>query len=210
MSTAATPLSHRLRAETKEAHTTAEKSGIMRGLLRGEISPLEYVHLLDNLAALYEALEVELDAHAGNPALSGVNWNALRRLPSLQQDIASLTNSLHRPNIKPATRTYVAHLHALGQQSPELLFAHAYLRYLGDLYGGQIIKRIVIDTFGEGADEAVSFYKFSDIRNLSEFKTEFRDAIDAITPDMANHDAMVAEAMRGYEFHTRIFEELES
>ncbi|MEO7997515.1 MAG: biliverdin-producing heme oxygenase [Gemmatimonadaceae bacterium] len=209
MNTPSTPLSHRLRAETKEAHTTAERSGIMRSLLGGTISPIEYVRLLDNLAALYEALETELDAHSGNAALSGVSWNALRRLPSLQQDIAALTNSLHRADIKPSTRAYVEHLHALGRQSPELIFAHAYLRYLGDLYGGQIIRRIVVDTFGEGVDDAISFYKFSNIRNLPEFKSEFRDAIDAITPEMANHDTLVAEAMRGYELHAQIFQELE-
>lgn len=210
MSAAATPLSQRLRAETKEAHTTAERSGIMPSLLRGTITPHEYVNLLDNLAALYEALEIELDAHRSNAALAGVNWDVLRRLPSLRQDIESLTYSTHRADVKPATRAYVEHLHALARQSPQLIFAHAYLRYLGDLYGGQIIKRIVIDTFGEGADEAVSFYKFDKIRNMSEFKSEFRDAIDAITPEMADHDAMVAEALRGYEFHAQIFQELQS
>lgn len=210
MNTPSTPLSHRLRAETKEAHTTAERSGIMRSLLRGTIAQPAYVALLDNLAALYEALELELSAHATNAALSGVDWNALRRLPSLQRDITMLAGASHIVDIKPATRAYVDHLHMLGQRSPQLLFAHAYLRYLGDLYGGQIIKRIVTETFGDVGAGAVAFYEFDKIGNLSEFKSEFRNAIDTITPEIANPDLMVAEAMLGYEFHAQIFQELEN
>ena len=210
MSTTSTPLSHRLRAETKEAHTAAERSGVMRSLLRGTISQAGYVALLDNLAALYAALESELDVHAPHvAALSGVDWNTLRRLPALQHDISALADASHQADIKPATRAYAAHLHALGEQSPELLFAHAYLRYLGDLYGGQIIKRIVVDTFGAAGAAGVSFYDFDSIGSLNDFKAEFRDAINRITPEMANHDLMVGEAMRGYELHAQIFQELE-
>ncbi|MEO7363359.1 MAG: biliverdin-producing heme oxygenase [Gemmatimonadaceae bacterium] len=203
------PLSHRLRRETKEAHTTAERSGIMRDLLRGTMTQPDYVRLLDNLAVLYGALETELDAHSGSVALALVNWNALRRLPTLQQDIAALASTPHHADIVPATREYAEHLHALGTQSPELLFAHAYLRYLGDLYGGQIIKRILVETFGVAGKAGVSFYEFDDIGNLSEFKSHFRNAIDRITPEMASHDLMVAEALRGYELHAQIFRELE-
>ena len=74
------PLSHRLRAETKEAHTTAERSGLMRDLLRGTIALPAYVLLLQNLAALYEAMEAELHRNAAHPALKGVEWDVLRVL----------------------------------------------------------------------------------------------------------------------------------
>lgn len=203
-----TPLSHRLRNETKEAHTAAERSGIMRDLLRGKIEKPAYVALLQNLAALYEALESELDKHASNPALSGVDWKVLRRFPSLQHDISALGDGSHPSALVPATRAYVERLHALGSSAPQLLFAHAYLRYLGDLYGGQIIKRIVTETFGSESAAAISFYEFENINNLDAFKSTFRSAIDNIAPTAANHDDMVAEALRGYEWHAQIFQQL--
>lgn len=201
-------LSHRLRAETKEAHTTAERSGIMRRLLRGTIEQHAYVALLDNLAALYAALETELDRHREHVALVGVDWNALRRLPSLRHDIEALSDSDHVADIKPATLEYAQHVHALGSGDPALLFAHAYLRYLGDLYGGQIIKRIVRDTFGDSAETATTFYDFDDIGAADAFKADFRSAIDRIPSEVVNHDRMVAEAQYGYELHARIFNEL--
>ena len=208
----AVPLSHRLRAETKEAHTTAERSGIMRDLLRGTISVPKYVLLLQNLAALYEAMELELDRNINDVALRGVDWNAVRRLPALQHDIAELTRSNASDDsantLAPATIDYVKRVHELGSSAPALLFAHAYLRYLGDMYGGQIIKRIALEKIIPGNESAVTFYDFEHIANLHEFMVPFRESLDAISLTPAEADTMVAEAQLGYELHARMFEEL--
>ncbi|MEP6763607.1 MAG: biliverdin-producing heme oxygenase [Gemmatimonadaceae bacterium] len=202
-----TPLSHRLRSDTKDAHTAAERSGVMRSLLRGKISREKYVALLQNLAALYEALESELDLHREHVALRQVDWNSLRRFPSLQHDIAAF-GEFQTADIKPSTLAYVAHLHEIGAASPGLLFAHAYLRYLGDLYGGQIIKRVVEQTFAD-VKGATTFYEFTNLGDLGAFKVSFREAIDAIPESAAGADALVNEAKRGYELHAQIFSELE-
>ena len=206
-----TPLSHRLRAETKEAHTIAERSGIMRDLLRGTITLPAYVLLLKNLAALYQAMEVELDRNANHAALQGVDWNAVRRYPALQHDIAQLIDSTAATDaLAPATLEYVARVHELGDHAPELLFAHAYLRYLGDMYGGQIIKRIMLEKVIPGHDDAVSFYEFDRIENLHAFMVPFRESLDSIRLSSAQSDGMVREALLGYELHARMFEELAS
>ncbi|MEO7363717.1 MAG: biliverdin-producing heme oxygenase [Gemmatimonadaceae bacterium] len=207
-----TPLSHRLRAETKEAHTTAERSGIMRDLLRGTIALPAYVLLLQNLAALYEAMEAELDRNSNHPALQGIEWHALRRFPALQHDIAQLpgpaVSSAATDALVPATHEYVTRIHQLGNHTPALLFAHAYLRYLGDMYGGQIIKRIVLEKVIPGSEHAVSFYDFEHLGNLHAFMVPFRESLDAISLSAAEADSMVAEAQLGYELHARMFEEL--
>lgn len=200
-------LSHRLRAETKDAHTAAERSGIMRSLLRGTLARPQYVALLQNLAELYDALETEIDRHGDHPALADVQWSQLRRGPALHEDIARLSDGAADAEISPVTREYVDHLHSLGNTAPELLFAHAYLRYLGDLYGGQIIRRIVQDKMHL---DAVAFYDFENIENLDAFKHTFRNAIDAINPSIANPDKMVAEAMLGYVLHARLFKSLDA
>src|SRR4051812_17642490 len=53
-------LSKRLRSETKDLHTAAERSGVMRTLARGQLTRRGYVALLANLAEIYRALETEL------------------------------------------------------------------------------------------------------------------------------------------------------
>jgi heme oxygenase (biliverdin-producing, ferredoxin) len=206
-----TPLSHRLRSETKEAHTTAERSGIMREVLRGTVSRDAYRALLVNLRALYNALETQVDANRHHEALSGVNWDALKRTAALDHDIIAFSG--HAPStlpLEPSTHVYVQHLALLGAQSPPLLFPHAYLRYLGDLYGGQIMKRILSETFPEYAHHGFAFYTFDALGDADTFKASFRGAIDLLPAHNTDPDQMVAEAQRGYELHAAIFTELAS
>jgi heme oxygenase len=202
-------LSSRLRSETKAAHTAAERSGVMGQLLRGNVDRPTYVRLLQNLSVLYHALESEIDRNSDNPALISLDLNVLRRFPLLQNDIAALSlnaESLVEP--ESATLEYANHLHELGARSAHLLFAHAYLRYLGDLYGGQIMKGIVDKAIGASANNALTFYDFPKISNMSAFKNDFRNAIDALGLSATGDDAMVAEALHGYELHSRMFREV--
>ena len=206
-----TPLSHRLRTETKDAHTTAERSGIMRDVLRGTVSRDAYVALLVNLRALYSALETQLDCNRQHAALSGVDWNALKRTVALGSDITTFSGTSGEPvPLEPSTREYVRRLEQLGTQSPALLFPHAYLRYLGDLYGGQIMQRILTQAFPEFGSSGFSFYTFKEIGDVETFKVKFREAIDVLPNQHGDADLMVAEAQRGYELHAAMFTELAS
>jgi heme oxygenase len=206
-----TALSSRLRSETKEAHTAAERSGIMRALLRGSIDRASYVALLANLAALYAALESIIDRHCDDPVFAPFDFAALRRLPSLRHDLARLSDDAGATvALEPATLAYVAHLHALEQNAPPLVIAHAYLRYLGDMYGGQIIKAIVERTVAAGVPDATTFYNFAAIADLETFKTAFRDSVDGLATQPSDVEAMIREAQCGYALHSQLFTELDA
>lgn len=56
------------------------------------------------------------------------------------------------------------------------LLAHAYVRYLGDLSGGQFIGNRVAKLFGA---EAISFYQFTG--QVDEIKDAFREGMNAIS-----------------------------
>lgn len=205
-------LSQRLRAETRDAHVLAERSGIMRSLLRGTITRGAYVSLLRNLAVIYGTLEQELDRNAAHPALGGIDLHALRRLDRLERDIAALdVDAPHdAPDAKPATREYSTRLRELGHSSPELLLAHAYVRYMGDLSGGPMLKGTVAKVLGIGAeDDGLAFFAFPRIADPVAFKSSFRDALDAAALAGASPEAIVREAQYGFALHERMFRELQ-
>ena len=52
---------------TKTLHVEAERTGIIRDLLRGEASREGYVLLLRNLLPAYQAMERGLERHRGSP-----------------------------------------------------------------------------------------------------------------------------------------------
>lgn len=129
----------------------------------------------------YSALEQALDKHQADPTLAPTyNPTLLARAPRLASDIAYLlqlpestwqTHPLH--TVLEATppapfAAYVARIRALAAASdPTPLLAHAYVRYLGDLSGGQVIRRRIAKAYGLDADaddaRGTQFYSFAQL-----------------------------------------------
>jgi heme oxygenase len=204
---AAPPLSMRLREETKDAHTRAERSGIMRRVLRGTIERAAYVDLLDQLHAIYGALEGALERHATHRLIAPFAFGRLRRLPRLDDDLAVLGADLLRcGGAADATRTLARRIH---DAAPERLVAHAYVRYLGDLSGGQILRRLVARALALPDDAGTRVYDFAP-HDAERLKHAFRAALDALPLDPADADALVDEARHAFALHEALFVELDA
>jgi heme oxygenase (biliverdin-producing, ferredoxin) len=185
-----------LRAATHELHGRAERAGVMGALLQGQLERARYVALLRNLHALYEALEArEL------PVAS------LRRTEALAADLQALHGADwdRAYSLSRAARDYVARLeHA---QAPALA-AHAYVRYLGDVHGGQILKAIVRRLYGLSEHGGTAFYDFGPESTLSELRASLRSSLSALTYDARDTDRAADESRWAFEQHIRLFEEL--
>lgn len=202
-----TTLPERLRLGTREQHRQAERSGLMARMLAGRIDAASYAALLCNLHALYTALEDALRAAAADPCVQRLPMAGLWRAPALAADLQALSPPL-RQALQPSTPAldYAAHLQALPAAAPQHLVAHAYLRYLGDLHGGQVLQRQVLQALGPGAP--VGFYDFGPPAQVAALRQAFRDALAAMPVAGAEVDAMVDEARWGFMQHQRIFEAL--
>lgn len=80
----------RLKVETRELHQLAERSGIMKALLRGRVERAGYCLLLRNLHEIYAALEAGLETHFDHPMLAPILFRALFRLEALESDLNHL------------------------------------------------------------------------------------------------------------------------
>lgn len=203
-------LSERLKTETRVLHTAAERSTFMGVLLRGRIERAAYCALLCNLHAVYAALEPALTRHAAHPLIAPVHAPALFRAAALASDLATL----HGPQwageiaLQPATRAYVDRLHELDAAQPAGLLAHAYVRYLGDLSGGQVLRRIVAQSAALGGEHGVAFYDFGDAAATRRLTDAFRAGLASVSADPIQADALVDEARLAYGLHQRLFDEL--
>ena len=137
-------LAARLRAATQPMHQLAERSGIMRDILHGQVSAGVYCLLLRNLQPIYAALERELDRHAQSPGIAPVRFPELYRSAALEADLRHLHGDRWAAlPLSSATRDYCARLGDISSGRTACLAAHAYVRYLGDLSGGQILSGII-------------------------------------------------------------------
>jgi heme oxygenase len=92
------------------------------------------------------------------------------------------------------------------RKCPELLIAHAYTRYLGDLSGGQILRRIAAYALRLEGPAGLRFYEFSQIPNIEEFKHQFRQRLDELPLAESMLSAVVAEAVQAFTYSGAIFE----
>jgi heme oxygenase (biliverdin-producing, ferredoxin) len=202
-------LSTRLREETQTLHRAAEQSGVMHELLTGRLDARVYSLLLRNLHAIYEPLEGALDRHAASALVAPVRIRALFRATALREDLEYLYgNAWTSLAIAGATSAYVARLEEISRDQPALLSAHAYVRYMGDLSGGQLLRDIVRRAFALDEKAGTAFYRFPEGVDAQVMKEQFRAAIDDLPVDAAGARAIIDEARSAFERHSRLFEEL--
>lgn len=199
------PLSTSLQSSTAEAHDRAENAGFITQLLAGDSGPDSLVALLRQSLPVYEALEDACRAHSADPRIAPILDPRLERADSLRADLEA-----HRAagrvcdTVLPVTSAYVADIVACADD-PAALVGHHYVRYLGDLSGGQIIARLVRRHYG--LEDGLSFYDF-DIPKAKVFKDEYRAALDALPLSDAERDSAIAAANRSFDLNYQMFVEL--
>lgn len=205
-------LAQRLRDGTWTLHTTTERAGLMPALLRGQLPIGKFIGLQRSLHALYSALEPALARHATHPVLAPLHQPALARCAALAADLVSLhgadwATALALP---AAAQAYADHLTELARSRPAALAAHAYVRYLGDLSGGQALRRIARQTYQLPGDDGTRFFDFGPPEQVALLARGFRQALDTLPLDEAGVLALVGEAQWAFGQHVRLFEELDA
>lgn len=206
------PLADRLRQATRTLHTEVERAGLMRTLLRGELPLAGYAALLRSLHAIYAPLEEGLARHAAHPQLAPLWQPALARAATLAGDLERLAGPAWAAQLAPAPAAlaYAERLRHLDAAEPALLAAHAYVRYLGDLSGGQMLARVVARSLGAAAEGAVAFYDFGGAAQVARLGAALRGGLDRIARSETQAQALVDEACAAFERHRVLFEELGS
>lgn len=194
------PFSTRLREATRDLHTRAERTGFVHDLLRGRVSQADYALFARNLLPAYEAMEEGLERHAASPVLGPLACPAVYRAAALEADLDGLAGSSWRHSlpILAATRRYAERVSSVASTgNGERLLAHAYVRYLGDLNGGQVLARLLAKNLGLDA-AMLSFYDFPGIGEIGAFRARYREWIDAAGDDVEDADAVIAEAREAF------------
>jgi len=143
---------------TKQAHSDAERTEFAKLLMSGNISKKQYAMYLLQMLEVYVPLENYAALGGYLKDLPGVS-----RVPGILEDFRELgfKPRTDLPVLK-ATAEYRDYLIKLGsdETTRPAILAHFYVRHMGDLYGGQMIKGRVP---GSG-----QFYEFKDRDGLIE------------------------------------------
>jgi heme oxygenase len=181
----------------------------MRELLRGHVTRGGYCALLRNLHALYVALEANLTRHAADPAIALLSLPVLARSTALASDLESLYGARWEREfpLTPAMVRYVERLDEVARVDPRTLLAHAYVRYLGDLSGGQILRRVIASALALTEDSGQAFYRFPEAPEV--LAARLRSALDSIALTPEEQTRLVDDARLAFRYHIELFEQLD-
>ncbi|XP_073504705.1 heme oxygenase 2-like isoform X1 [Phyllobates terribilis] len=208
-----TDLSELLKEGIMASHDAAQNTNFMKDFLKGRIKRELFKLATGALYYTYSALEEELDRNKENPAIVPIYFpQELHRAEALQKDLVYFYGEDWKDTIQcfEATQAYVDRIRYFGLHKPELLVAHAYTRYMGDLSGGQILKKVAqralhLPSTGEG----IQFYMFDDVTNAYKFKQLYRARLNTLELNAEAKEDMVEEAKKAFQFNMQLFEELD-
>ena len=179
---------------TKALHLEAERTGIIRDLLRGEASREGYVLLLRNLLPAYREMENGFERHHGSSCLGGLAKYRLDRAPAIEADLVALSGKDWQRDIPllAAGDIYARRIAKAAEGDGARLIAHAYTRYLGDLSGGQILQRLLERSL-ELRPSELSFYDFPRFADLTALKADYRKLLDHAGALASDPQAVIEE-----------------
>ena len=186
---------------TRKVHSVAENTQFVTGFFRGLGSASSFSQLTTGLYFVYEAMERVMD-ETDCETLKRLDYPELRRLPGLERDMQFFYGAEWRTDasVVPsrAAQAYVDRiLEVAAGDEPELMVGHLYSRYLGDLFGGQMMSGMASKSLGERVGDAqggLAFYDFADISDTKDFITEWYSTLNELDLTDAQREAIVEEA----------------
>ena len=170
---------------TMQHHKDAERQAFVRILMSGEIDEKLYATYLYNQLQCYAVLEKY-----------GLHNSLFRDTPGLLRaehihyDYRHLWTDIGAPpEITQSTKDYMAHIESIQDEAMKL-YAHIYVRHMGDLSGGQMIKK--------RAPGSGTMYEFGRA-DIKEVKERIRSKTD---------DSMADEARLCFKFAADLFKDL--
>lgn len=177
---------------TWEHHKNAERQEFVKILMSGKIDEKLYATYLYNQLQCYSVLEKYVHHNGLFRQTPG-----LERSEHIHYDYNKLWIDIGSPpKITDSTKEYVEHIEKI-QDDAHLLYCHVYVRHMGDLSGGQMIKK---KTPGPNR-----YYTFRD-KQVKEFGRIVKENINKYL-NLYEH-SIVPETQLVFEYATRLFKEM--
>tara|TARA_B100000959_G_C14735579_1_gene522800 strand:- start:137 stop:694 length:558 start_codon:yes stop_codon:yes gene_type:complete len=175
-----------LKELTKENHKNAERSWFAGRMFSGQITNEEYAIYLKQQFESYSALEDRFNNLDTNSVIKFPD-ERIKRAEKIHKDLIEMDPNGDSLPILDSTSSYNTYI----KNCPDdLLYAHVYVRYLGDLKGGQMIAKRVP---GSGL-----YYQFDE--------PEFLE--NAIRSKLREDNIFVDECKKCYTFAQKSFEDI--
>jgi heme oxygenase len=172
---------------------------------------MTYANFIAQLYFVYEAMEDELAKNQAHDIVGPIYFpQELNRLASLEQDLEFLYGSDWKNQIQmlSVTKDYVGHIRSVGKERPQLLMAHVFTRYMGDLFGGQILKRKWRKLFAFPEDKGIMFYTFRAVDSIPKLREFIEMRVNSLEMSLKEKYVQLEEMKAVFKFNTDLVLEI--
>lgn len=195
---------------TRKSHSVAQNSAFVTGFFKGLANRNSYRSLITSLYFVYTAMEEAMDK-TSEETVRALDDPELRRLLALERDMEYFYGESWKNEIQPssATKSYVARVKEVAKTKPYLLVAHQYTRYLGDLFGGQMMGGMASRSLNLENGDGTAFYEFDDISNTYNYITDWYKRLNTLDLTDEQKEEIVDEANFVFDLNIGILQELD-
>lgn len=199
------PRVRKLHARIGAAHRQAEGMVFSKALLAGEVSPLQLAALVRALQPAYARIEALAPQIAAELGARDLPWATLNRTPALHDDVVSLAG-LEPTAASPAAVAWLSQLDDLARHAPHRFLAHVYVRYGGDLSGGQQLGGQANAVLARHGLPALAFWTFD--QPSEQLKHQLHEAFEALELSDVEEEELLEEAEAAFGATQRLLAEL--
>ena len=207
MTATMTPITERLKSETRDLHTEAERHPIQVAMISGRVAPADYAALLAQLMHVHDALEGQLARHADTcPEISEIVDPDHFHAPRLRDDIRALDFKPESHPPLPATTQLIGSITDASGSAPWSLIGFHYVLE-GSTNGGRFIAKAIRKGLPLPENRGTSYYDPYGENQRTVWST-YKDALAGVGWTRQQADTLVDNASAMFRGITAIMNEL--
>ncbi|MEG1003139.1 MAG: biliverdin-producing heme oxygenase [Clostridium sp.] len=201
-----------IKVNSQNLHDVAENTWFLKRLVDGNASVEGYSEYLFNLYEIYKTIEFNLEKYSDNPSVKEFATIDVYRSEAIYKDLKILLGEkMNSMKLLASTKAYVDKLNEVGRSNPELLVAHAYSRYLADLFGGRTIYKILENVYKVDYN-ALNYYQYEALNEdegRKDFIMEYYTKLNNIELSDVLKEKFLDEVSNSYIYNIAISNELD-
>lgn len=199
-----------IRVTNENLHKAAEVTGFNNRLVSGKASKETYAEFIFNYIPVYRAIETALNSLKNSDKIKPFVTPELYRSELLEKDVKFiLGDKFDSMELLSSTKAYVARIEEISKSNPILVIAHAYTRFLADLFGGRTIYQIVKENYSV-EEGGLNYFQFPNIPNIMEYVLGYRDNLTKMNLTDDQQTLFLNEVSNSYIYNIGISTELEA
>lgn len=189
-------------------HKATEMMGFTKRLMDKKANKESYAEYLYNLKFVYESLEYNLSKHKDLPEIVAFYTPELFKTELISKDVEALYEGKEKPELLASTVAFISHLNLSSKRNPKLVIAHAYTRFLADLFGGRLFFDLLKDYYKLSEGE-LNYYKIDKIDDIKAYVMGYHRKIIGLNLEGDLKDEFINEISKSYIYNIAISNELD-